>query len=82
MLDWMEQKIHGCDLKNYAIPRLDLRYHRLVGKGIVNVFKELEETCKFSNTLYQDNELDGRFQKVFIELVRKKIQKHIEETVG
>jgi hypothetical protein len=80
-LDCMEQKIRECDLKNMTIPRMGLRHHRLVDKGLANVFRELEEATKFANTLYPDNELDSRFQEVFIELVTKKLQKHIEEIV-
>jgi hypothetical protein len=71
MLDWMEQKIHEYDLKNYTIPRLGLRHHRLVDKGLDNIFRELKEAIKFANTLYPDNELDERFQEVFVELVIK-----------
>jgi hypothetical protein len=54
MLDWIEQKIHDCDLKNYTIHRLGLRHHRLVDKGLGNVLRELEEACKFANTLYPE----------------------------
>jgi hypothetical protein len=64
-----------------TIPRMGLRHHRLVDKGLANVFRKLEEASKFANTLYPDNELDDRFQEVFIELVMKKLQKYIEETV-
>jgi hypothetical protein len=82
VLDWMEQKIHECDLKNTTIPRLGMRHHRLVSKGLANVFRDLEEATKLANTLYPDKELDERFQEVFIELTTKKLQKHIGETVG
>jgi hypothetical protein len=78
----MEQKTYECDLKEYTCPRLGLRHHKLVDKGLGNIFRELEEASKFANRLYPDNELDERFQKVFIELVTKKLQRHIWETVG
>jgi hypothetical protein len=57
----MEQKIRENDLKNMTIPRMGLRHHRLIEKGLTNVFTELEEATKFANILYPDNELDGRF---------------------
>jgi hypothetical protein len=59
-----------------------MRHHRLVSKGLANVFRDLEEAIKLENTLYPDNELDERFQEVFIELRLKKLQKHFGETVG
>jgi hypothetical protein len=54
MLDWMELKIHDCDIKNYTIPRLGLRHHRIICKGLGTIFRELEEASKFANTLYPD----------------------------
>jgi hypothetical protein len=77
VVDWMEQKIHERDLKNTTTSRLGMRHHRLVSKGLANVFRDLEESTKLATTLYQDNELDERFQEVFIELTTKKLQKHI-----
>jgi hypothetical protein len=73
MLDWMQQKIHEYDLKKYPIPRWDLRHHRLVDKGLSNVYRELEEASKFANILYPDNDLDAEFQETFIELVTKMV---------
>jgi hypothetical protein len=73
MLDWMKLKIHECNLKKCTIPRLGLRHHRLVTKGLGNAYRELEEASKFANTLYPDNELDEKIQEVFIELVTKKL---------
>jgi hypothetical protein len=46
------------------------------------VFRELEKASKFANTLYPDNQLDEEFQEVFIELVTKRLQRHIGESVG
>jgi hypothetical protein len=48
---------------------MGLRHHRLVDKSLANVFRELEEVTKFAHTLYPYNELNDRFQEVFIELV-------------
>jgi hypothetical protein len=59
-----------------------MRHHRLVSKGLANLFRDLLEATKFANTFYPDNELDERFQEVFIELTSKKLQKHIGEIVG
>jgi hypothetical protein len=77
----MELKIYECNLKEYTIPRLGVRHHRLVCKGLENVYRELEEASKFANTLYQDNELDEKFQEVFIELVTKKLQRQIGKLI-
>jgi hypothetical protein len=82
MLDWKKKKIQYYDLKNYTFPRLGLRHHRLMDKGLGNIFRELEEASKFANAHYPDNELDDRLQDVFVELVTKKLQKQIGKTVG
>jgi hypothetical protein len=78
----MEHKTQECDQKNVTVLRLRLKHHRLVGKGLANVFMELEEVAKFAHTLYSDNDLDNRFQEVFIELITKRLQKHIGEAIG
>jgi hypothetical protein len=68
MLDWMKQKIHECDLKEYTIPRFGVRHHRQIDKGLGCVFREFEETSKLANTLYPDTQLDEEFQEMFSEL--------------
>jgi hypothetical protein len=78
----MKQKIQECNAKQLTVPILGLRHHRSVDKGMKNVFREFDEASKLANTLCPDSEMDEWFLKVFIELVTKKLQKHIGKTVG
>jgi hypothetical protein len=37
VLDWMELKISECNQKRVTVPRIGLRHHRMVDKGLKNV---------------------------------------------
>jgi hypothetical protein len=69
----IEAKIKCCNEKNEIIPKIVLKYHEQVDKGLGNLFREFEEANKYSNTLCLDCKEDKMFMGTFIEYVAKKI---------
>jgi hypothetical protein len=82
MIQWMELKIKEAEDKKYVIPRIGLRHHTMMDRGLSNLYRTFEEASVYANSLCPGCEEDELFMEVFIEFVAKSLQRHVGEAYG
>jgi hypothetical protein len=82
MIQWMELRIKETEEKKFFIPRIGLRHHAMMGRGLSNLYRSFEEASVYADSLCAGCEEDELFMEVFIEFVTKSFQRHIGEANG